>query len=220
VTMVLTWLCSLVDDGVRWLLCLTYAAEIFNKRIRGVSGSRPRSVRNSEGYSDGRLCQQRGRERERRQNLQGYILSDEGTPSPGRLRSGAIVYYAVRRRGHDHEPSEARPRRLPTSRVGHSVLRVQGDRDRKPPAGDAFANAPGDDGRGTDPAKNLHTLQLERASVAGQRAHARPQQLQRWPDKFANPAGSYFGDGSISDRACRVDTDSTCSHPDETRSST
>jgi hypothetical protein len=219
VTMVLTWLCSLVDDGVRWLLCLTYAAEIFNNTDPRRFRVAPKIVRNSEGYSDWFVYVNNADAKGNvDQNLQGYILSDEGTPlTPVVSESGAIVYYEVETEGDTITSHLKRGRDgsyvpgQPLLYYAYKVIEIASHL-----LGDAFANAPGDDGRGTDPAKNLHTYNSNVQAWLDSGHTLARNNYNGWPDKFANPAGSYFGDGSISDMGLRVDTDSTCSHPTNT----
>jgi hypothetical protein len=219
VTMVLTWVCSLVDDGVRWLLCLTYAAEIFNNTDPRRFKVAPRLVRNDQGYSDWFVYVNNADAKGAvDQDLQGYILSDQGRPlTPVVSDSGEIAYYEVETKGDTITSHLKRGRDgayvpgAPFLYYAYKTIEIASHL-----FGDGFANAPGDDGRGTDPAKNLHSYNPNvQAWLDGGHTLTR-NSYNAWPDKFSNPGGSYFGDGTNTDFGLRVDTDSTCSHPTNT----
>ncbi len=218
-TMVLTWLCSLVDDGVRWLLCLTHAPEIFNNTDPRRFRVAPKIVRNDQGYSDWFVYVNNADPNGKvDQDLRGYILSDEGRPlTPVVSESGEIAYFEVKTKG-DTITSHLRRDRAgayvsgrPLLYYANKVIEIASHL-----LGDAFANAPGDDGHGTDPTKNLHTYNPNAQAWLDSEHTLSRNNYNAWPDKFTNPGGSYFGDGSISDMGLRVDTDSTCSHPTNT----
>src|SRR5439155_25024662 len=52
VIMVLTWVCTLIDLFIRWLLCWTYLAEIFNSRTQRRFRVALRIVPNARGHSE------------------------------------------------------------------------------------------------------------------------------------------------------------------------
>ena len=227
VTMVLTWVCSLIDLFIRWLLCWTYLAELWDK-IFGDTRSRrfrvaPKIVRNKEGYSDWFVyVNNADATGSVDQNALVYILSDEGRPllpvvDPD---TGSVTYYEVATRGN----------------VITGNLRRQGGRDgalvpgrpflyyaykvteiASHLFGDIFATDPADDGTGTDFNKNLFTyLGNVQAWLAGD-ARLATNNYNKWSGKYTNPAaGDFFGDMSIPDMGLRVDTDATCSHPTNT----
>jgi hypothetical protein len=215
VTMVLTWLCSLVDDAVRWLLCLTYAAEIFNNTDQRRFKVAPRIVRNDQGYSDWFVyVNNPNASGSVDQNLQGYILSDQGRPlTPVVSESHEITYYEVETKGDTITSHLKRGRDgayipgTPFLFYAYKMIEVASHL-----FGDAFANAPGDDGRGTDPSKNLHTYNPNVQAWLDSRHTLARNNYNAWPGKFTS-GGSYFGDGTNADFGLRVDTDSTCSHP-------
>ena len=218
-TMVLTWLCSLIDDGIRWLLCLAYIPEIWNNTDPRRFKVAPKIIPNSQGYSDWFVyVNNADRSGNADQTIQGYILSDEGRPlTPVVSDSGDIAYYELEthgntitshlKRGHDGEQIPGRPLLY----YAYKVIEIASHL-----LGDGFANAPGDDGRGTDPAKNLHTYNENVQAWLQSGSTLARNNYNAWPGKFTNPAGTYFGDGSISDMGMRVDTDATCSHPTNT----
>lgn len=219
VTMILTWLCTLVDDGTRWLMCLTYLPEIWNNTKPRRFRVAPRLVRNAQGYSDWFVYVNNADAKGAvDQDLQGYILSDEGRPlTPVVSDSGTIAYYEVQthgdtisshlKRGVDGAYVSGRPCLYYAYKVIEIASHLMGD---------GFANQPGDDGRGTDAAKNLFTYNTNvQAWLDSEHTLAR-NNYNGWPGKFTNPAGNFFGDGTISDMGLRVDVDSTCSHPTNT----
>ena len=218
VTMVLTWLCSLVDDGVRWLLCLTYAAEIFNNTDQRRFKVAPRIVRNDQGYSDWFVyVNNPNASGSVDQNVQGFILSDQGRPlTPVVSESQEISYYELETEG-DTITSHLKQGRdgayvsgTPFLFYAYKMIEIASHL-----IGDAFANAPGDDGHGTDSSKNLHTYTANvQAWLENGHTLAR-NNYNAWPGKFTS-GGSYFGDGTNADFGLRVDTDSTCSHPTNT----
>jgi hypothetical protein len=97
VTMVLTWVCTLIDVLIRWLLCIAYIAEIFDNTEQRRFRVAPKIVPNSKGYSDWFIyVNNPGPRGTVDQNTQGYILSDAGRPLlPVVDDSGDAVYYEV-----------------------------------------------------------------------------------------------------------------------------
>jgi hypothetical protein len=219
VTMVLTWLCTLIDDGTRWLTCATYIPEIWNNTKPRRFRVAPKIVRNAQGYSDWFVYVNNADAKGTvDQDAQGYVLSDEGRPlTPVVSGSGEIVYYEMQTKGDtitSHlergENGSYVPGR-PFLYYAYKVIEIASHL-----MGDSFANQPGDDGRGTDPANNLFTYNANvQAWLDGSHTLTR-NNYNAWPDKFTNPGGTFFGDGSISDMGLRVDVDSTCSHPTNT----
>ena len=218
VTMVLTWVCTLIDIFIRWLLCWTYIADIFDSTKQRRFRVAPKIVPNSKGYSDWFVyVNNPGPKGTVDQNTQGYVLSDAGRPLlPVVDDDGGIAYFEVVTEG-DFITGELR---LGEGRREH----VQGRPFLYYPfkvveiashlLGDAFAGDPADDGRGTDFKKNLLTYTTNvQAWLDGDGKLAR-NNYNAWTGKYTSTGSSdYFGDRSIPDMGNRVDTDSTCSHP-------
>ena len=219
VTMVLTWACSLVDDGVRWLLCLSYAADIFNNTEQRRFKVAPRLVRNDQGYSDWFVyVNNPDKKGAVDQDIQGYILSDQGRPlTPVVSDSGEIVYYELETVGDTVTSHLKRGREgayvtgLPFLYHAYKVIEIASHL-----FGDGFANAAGDDGRGTDPSKNLHTYNTNVQAWLDSGHTLSRNNYNGWPGKFTTGSGNFFGDGTNPDFGLRVDTDSTCSRPTNT----
>jgi hypothetical protein len=223
VTMVLTWVCTLIDIVIRWFLCWTYLAEIFNNTRPRRFRVAPKIVRNNKGYSDWFVyVNNRDANGNVDQNVQGYILSDQGTPLVPVVdsESGAIVYYEVATRGNfitgnlrrvEGREGEFVPGQ-PFLYYPYKVMEISSHL-----FGDIFATDPADDGTGTDFHKNLFTYNPNvQAWLAGDGKLA-SNNYNAWTDKYTNPSSqNYFGDMSLSDMGMRVDTDSTCSHPTNT----
>ena len=209
VTMVLTWACNLVDDGIRWLLCLTYVSEIFNNTDPRRLKVAPKIVRNGEGYSDWFVYVNNADAHGNvDQELQGYILSDQGRPlAPVVSDDGAVIYYEVETKG---DTITSHLKRLegeyvpgqPLLYYAYKVIEIASHL-----SGDGFASAPGDDGRGTDPAKNLFTYTTNVQAWLDNEHTLSRNNYNTWPGK-----SSSFGAGNT-DFGLRVDVDSTCSHP-------
>ncbi len=224
VTMVLTWVCTLVDLFIRWLLCWTYLAELPD-RIFGSTRQRrfkvaPKIVRNRDGYSDwfvfinspdaaGAIDQ----------TILRYILSDEGRPLlPIANRGGSITYAEVQtegdvitgklRQGDDGAIVAGRPFLYYPDKVMEIASHLFGD---------IFASSGTDNGTGTDFSENLFTYSPNvQAWLAGDNKLP-TNNYNLWNNKYTNPsAGDYFGDQSIADMGVRVDTDATCNRPTNT----
>lgn len=225
VVMVLTWVCSIIDLIIRWLLCITYIAELWDK-IMGDTRERrfrvaPRIVRNRAGHSSWFVyVNNRDATGNVDQNARVYILSDQGRPLlpvPDRA-TGIITYFEVevRRgvitgellRGRDRELVPGRPFLYHAYKVMEIASHMFGD---------IFATNPGDDGTGTDFHKNLFTYQPNVQAWLNAGGKLADNHYNNWTNKYTNSAaGDYFGDQSISDMGARVDTDETCSHPTNT----
>src|SRR6266487_2181559 len=81
VEMVLTWICTLIDIIIRWILCWTYLGDIFNNTKPRRFRVAPKIIRNKDGYSDWFVyVNNPGPTGAVDQNVQGYILSDQGRP--------------------------------------------------------------------------------------------------------------------------------------------
>jgi hypothetical protein len=220
VTMVLTWICTLIDVFIRWLLCWTYIAEIFNSRKQRRFRVAPKIIRNSQGYSDWFVYVNSADEAGNvDQDLAGYILSDEGKPLAPVVDddSGAIAYYEVATHGDritgrlKREEGRYVPGR-PFLYYPYKVMEVASHL-----FGDIFAGDPADDGRGTEVEKNLFTYIPNVQAWLDSDGKLASNNYNVWTGKYTNPAsGNYFGDRSISDIGLRVDTDSTCSRPTNT----
>ena len=218
VTMVLTWVCSLLDDATRWLLCLTYVADIFNNKDQRRFKVAPRLVRNDQGYSDWFVyVNNADKKGNADQDIQGYILSDQGRPlTPVVSESGDIVYYELHTHG-DTITSHLQRRDgeyvvgKPCLFYAYKVIEIASHL-----FGDGFANAPGDDGRGTDPSKNLHTYNTNVQAWLDSDGNLKNNNYNAWTGKFTSGSPNFFGDGTNPDFGLRVDTDSTCSRPTNT----
>lgn len=102
VTMVLTWVCTIIDVGIRWFLCWTYLAEIFDNTEPRRLKVAPKIIPNNQGYSDWFVyVNNPNADGVVDQNTQGYILSDQGKPLVPVVdsSSGSIAYYEVETRG-------------------------------------------------------------------------------------------------------------------------
>jgi hypothetical protein len=95
-----------VDLIIRWLLCWTYIAELFNKIFGDTRERRfrvaPKIIRNEDGYSDWFVYANNGDAGGNvDQNASQYILSDEGRPllPVADSVSGSIAYYEVATHG-------------------------------------------------------------------------------------------------------------------------
>lgn len=223
VTMVLTWVCTLIDIFIRWLLCWTYLAEIFNNTRPRRFRVAPKIIRNKKGYSDWFVYVNNPNDKGAvDQNLQGYILSDQGRPLVPVVdaHSGAIVYYEVVTVGNvitgDLKRTDGRKGAYVPGRpflyYPYKVMEIASHM-----FGDIFATDPGDDGRGTDFHKNLHTYNPNVQAWLDSDGKLASNNYNAWTGKYTNAASQdYFGDMSISDMGLRVDTDSTCAHPTNT----
>ena len=227
VTMVLTWVCSLIDVVIRWLLCWTYIAEISDKLLGDTRPRRfkvaPKIVRNRAGYSDwfvyvnnpdaaGTVDQSSLR----------YILSDEGRPLlPVRDEdTGAIAYYEVATNGNvitghlrrsDEREGELVPGR-PFLYYPYKVMEIASHL-----FGDVFATGPLDDGTGADFSANLFTYLANVQAWLDGDGRLASNNYNNWNGKYTDPTASdYFGDMTIPDIGLRVDTDATCSRPTNT----
>jgi hypothetical protein len=224
VTMVLTWICSLVDLIIRWLLCVTHIAELWD-RILGDTRERrfrvaPRIIRNQAGHSDWFVYVNNvDASGNVDQNARVYILSDEGRPLlPVVDRLGIVSYYEVVTegntitgrllRGRDDEFVPGRPFLYYPYKVMEIASHLFGD---------VFASDPSDDGTGTDFRENLLTYQPNVQAWLSADGRLAANNYNNWPNKYTNPsAADYFGDQSITDMGIRVDNDATCSHPTNT----
>src|SRR5258708_13543008 len=99
--MILEWGWWLIGLLIRWLLCWTYIAEIFNNTEQRRFRVAPKIVPNNKGYSDWFVyVNNPGLRGTVDQNAQGYILSDTGQPLlPIVNDSGDIAYYQVATEG-------------------------------------------------------------------------------------------------------------------------
>jgi hypothetical protein len=218
VTMVLTWVCTLIDVFIRWLLCWTYIAEIFDNTNQRSFRVAPKVVPNSGGYSDWFVyVNNPGPRGTVDQNTRGYILSDMGRPLlPVVDDNGGIAYYEVATEG-DVITGELK---RGESRRGH----VQGQpflyyawkvvEIASHLLGDVFASDPADDGRGTDFHKNLLTYNANVQLWLDSDGRLASNNYNAWAGKYTSMGSQdSFGDRSTPDMGMRVDTDSTCSHP-------
>lgn len=215
VTLVLTWVCTLIDIVIRWFLCWTYLAEIFNNRKSRRFRVAPKVIRNDHGYSDWFVYVNNADEAGNvDQNVQGYILSDEGRPLAPVVdsESGEIAYFEVATRGDvitgrlRREGGEELVPGRPFLYYPHKVMEIASHL-----FGDIFAGTPADDGRGTVPENNLLTYSPNVQAWLDSNGTLAANNYNTWSGKYTNPAsGTYFGDRSISDMGLRVDTDSTC----------
>lgn len=223
VTMVLTWVCTLVDLFIRWLLCWTYIAELPDRLLGSTRQRRfkvaPKVVPNREGYSDWFVFVNSPDAAGAVDQTLRYILSDEGRPLlPVAERSGFITYAEVQtkgdvitgklRKGDDGGMVAGRPFMYYPEKVleiGSHLL------------GDIFASSGTDNGTGTDFSENLFTyLPNVQAWLAGDNKLA-TNNYNLWNNKYTNSAANdYFGDQSIADMGVRVDTDATCNRPTNT----
>ena len=224
VTMVLTWVCSLVDLFIRWLLCWTYVAELWDKLFRDKRPRRfrvaPKIVCNNAGHSDWFVyINNTDASGNVDQNAMVYILSDEGRPLVPVVerRFGAVTYYEVLTRGNFITGTLRRrdgalvPGR-PFYYYANKVMEISSHL-----FGDLFASGPADDGTGTTPERNLLTYRPNVQAWLNAAGQLAANVYNTWASKYTTPAaGDYFGDGTIADMGVRVDKDSTCSHPTNT----
>ena len=223
VTMVLTWICSLIDIIIRWFLCWTYLAEIFNNTKPRRFRVAPKIIRNNKGYSDWFVyVNNPNADGNVDQNVQGYILSDQGRPlvPVANSDSGAIAYYEVATRGSfitgklkRTEGAEGQfVQGRPFLYYAYKVIEISSHL-----FGDIFATDPADNGRGTDFHKNLLTYNANVQEWLASDGKLTSNNYNAWSEKYTNTSsGNYFGDQTIPDMGIRVDTDSTCSHPTNT----
>ncbi len=218
VTMILTWVCTLLDVLIRWLLCITYIAEIIDNTEQRRFRVAPKIVPNSMGYSDWfTYVNNSGPRGTVDQNTQGYILSDTGRPLlPVVDDSGITVYYEVATDG-DFITGELRHGKgdgghvpgQPLLYYPYKVIEIASHL-----LGDIFAGDPSDDGQGTDFRKNLLTYNPNVQAWLDSDGRMASNNYNAWTGKYDSPGGqNYFGDRTITDMGMRVDTDSTCSHP-------
>jgi hypothetical protein len=218
VTMVLTWICSLIDIFIRWLLCWTYLAEIFNntnpRRFRVV----PKIIPNNEGHSAWFVYVNNPTPAGSvDQNVRGYILSDQGRPLiPIVSDTNEIRYVEVRTRGDvitgEVRRGDGEVEGRPFLYYPYKVMEISSHL-----FGDVFAGDASDDGRGTNFEKNLLTYNTNVQAWLDRDGKLAENNYNKWSGKYTSPgSGTYFGDRSIGDMGMRVDTDSTCSHPTNT----
>ncbi len=225
VTMVLTWICQLIDLVIRWLLCITRLAELWDKILGDKRARRfrvaPRIVRNKAGHSSWFVyLNNPDAAGNVDQNAQIYILSDRGRPLLPVVdrTTGGIGYFEVETRGNviTGELLRGRDKELVPGRpllyYAYKVMEIASHQ-----FGDIFATNAGDDGTGTDFNKNLFTYQPNVQSWLSAAGVLPDNHYNNWTNKYTNSAaGDYFGDQTISDVGLRVDTDDTCSHPTNT----
>ena len=219
VVMVLTWVCSLIDIVIRWFLCWTYVADIFNSRKQRRFRVVPKVVPNGRGHSAWFVYVNNPTPAGNvDQRIQGYILSDVGRPLvPEVSDSGEIAYFEVQTRGdvitgelrtEGKEPIRGRPFLYYPSKVMEIASHLFGD---------IFGGDPADDGRGTDFQKNLLTYIANVQAWLDADGKLPTNNYNVWSGKYTSPGSTtFFGDRSISDMGLRVDTDSTCSRPTNT----
>jgi hypothetical protein len=222
VTLVLTWVCSLIDIIIRWFLCWTYLAEIFNNRKSRRFRVAPKIIRNDQGYSDWFVYVNNADEAGNvDQNVQGYILSDLGRPLAAVVdsQSGEIGYFEMatrrdvitgrlKRTGKGEELVPGQPFLYYPFKVMEIASHLFGD---------IFAGTPADDGRGTAPENNLLTYNPNVQAWLDSDGTLATNNYNAWTGKYTTASSpNYFGDRSISDMGLRVDTDATCSRPTNT----
>src|SRR5262249_14814111 len=162
-------------------------------------------VRNNEGYSDWFVYVNNADEAGNvPQNVQGYILSDQGRPlvAVADSESGAIVYYEVETRGNfiigNLKRKDGRKGEYITGQpllyYPYKVLEIASHL-----FGDIFASNPGDDGSGTDFHKNLFTYNSNVQAWLASAGNLANNQYNSWQGKQDKTSTDYFGDGSISD---------------------
>ena len=197
VTMVLTWVCTVIDVGIRWFLCWTYIADIFDNTEPRRLKVAPKIIRNNQGYSDWFVyVNNPNADGVVDQNTQGYILSDQGRPlvpvvDPG---SGSITYYEVETRGDfitgDLKRQEGKEgdyvQGQPFLYYAYKVIEIASHL-----FDDIFATDPSNDGRGTEYHKNLYTYN---ANV--QEWLASDEQLAN--NNYNNWSGKYTAVGNLS----------------------
>jgi hypothetical protein len=220
VTMILTWICTFIDVGIRWFLCWTYLAEIFNNTDPRWFKVAPKIVRNRAGYSDWFIYVNNPNDDGTvDQNSRGYILSDNGRPllPVADRESGNVTYYEVAtregfitgqlRRSRGEEGGYVAGQ--PCLYYPYKVIEIAGHL-----FADIFASNAGDNGTGTDFHANLFTYNANVQAWLNSDNQLANNNYNAWPGKYNNPSDqNYFGDNSIPDKGTRVDTDSTCDHP-------
>jgi hypothetical protein len=221
VTQILTWICTLIDVGVRWLLCWTYLADIFDSTRPRWFKVAPKIVPNRAGYSDWFIyVNNPNRDGTVDQNSRGYILSDIGRPLVPVVdrESGNVAYYEVtvrdglitgqlrRSRGEEGGLVAGRP----CLYYPYKVIEIAGHL-----FADIFASTvAGETGTGSDFRSNLFTYNLNVQAWLKSDGQLLNNNYNVWPGKYTNPSDvNYFGDNSITDKGTRVDTDKTCDHP-------
>ncbi|HXH26849.1 MAG TPA: hypothetical protein VNG90_03055 [Candidatus Acidoferrum sp.] len=219
VTMVLTWICSVIDVFIRWLLCWTYLAEIFNNTDQRRLKVAPKIVPNNQGYSDWFVyVNNPNQDGTVSQSTQGYILSDKGKPLAPVVdpETEAIGYFEVETRGNSilgnfkQQDGQNIPGQ-PSLYYAHKVLEIASHL-----LGDAFATHPSDDGTGTDFHKNLLTYNPNVQKLLAKDKTLSNNSYNNWSGKYTNASdANYFGDDSITDMGVRVDVDA-CNHPTNT----
>jgi len=209
-----------LDIIIRWILCWTYLGDIFNNTRPRRFRVAPKIIRNKEGYSDWFVyVNNPGPSGTVDQNVQGYILSDQGRPLVD-LNSGAIRYVEVVTQGNvitgELKRKDGREGQFVTGQpflyYAYKVMEIASHL-----WGDIFATAPGDNGTGTDFHKNLHTYNPNVQAWLAADGKLATNNYNAWTGKYTSPGSQdFFGDQSIPDMGERVDTDSTCSHPTNT----
>lgn len=217
VTMILTWVCSLIDVFIRWLLCWSYLAEIFNNTSPRRLKVAPKIIRNEQGYSDWFVYVNNASEGRTADQTPLYILSDLGRPLRPRRddETGEIGYYEVETDGDFISGNFRHTERGPVPGnpflyYPYKVLEISSHL-----LADIFASEAGDNGTGTQPQNNLFTYQPAVQTALG--GQVTSNNYNNWTSKYTDATqANYFGDRSLSDMGMRVDSDSTCSHPTNT----
>src|SRR6478736_4946146 len=222
VTMLLTWVCTLIDVFVRGILCWTHLGDIFNNTKPRRFRVAPKIIRNKQGYSDWFVYVNNPTPAGNvDQNVRGYILSDLGRPLAPVVDgvTGAIAYYEVVTRGNvitgELKRKDGREGGFVAGRpflyYAYKVMEIASHM-----WGDIFATVPGDDGHGTDFHKNLLTYNPHVQAWLNGDGKLAANTYNAWNGKYTNAASiDYFGDLSVPDMGMRVDTDN-CSRPTNT----
>jgi hypothetical protein len=222
VTMLLTWVCTLIDVFVRGILCWTHLGDIFNNTKPRRFRVAPKIIRNKQGYSDWFVYVNNPTPAGNvDQNVRGYILSDLGRPLAPVVDgvTGAIAYYEVVTRGNvitgELKRKDGREGGFVAGRpflyYAYKVMEIASHM-----WGDIFATVPGDDGHGTDFHKNLLTYNPHVQAWLNGDGKLAANTYTAWNEKYTNAASpDYFGDLSVADMGMRVDTDD-CSRPTNT----
>jgi hypothetical protein len=217
VTMVLTWLCSLIEILIRWFLCWTYVADIFSNSDQRWFKVAPKVIRNDQGHSDWFVYVNNPGSRGDVDQTQTYVLSDRGRPLLPVVEQGEVSYYELETRGSRIEPhlryeQGHRVRGEPFLYYPNKVIEIASHL-----FGDVFARRPDDDGRGTGYERNLLTYSPHAQDRLASDGKLMGNLYNAWSGKYTGKGGSdYFGDGSVADAGTRVDTDATCNHPTNT----
>ena len=215
VTMILTWVCSVIDVGIRWFLCWIYIGDIFNNTRPRRFKVAPKIVRNSDGHSDWFVYVNNPNETGAvDQNTRGYILSDAGKPLVPVVDqdSGAITYFEVATRGGFITGERLKLTGQPLLYYSYKVMEIASHL-----YSDIFMTNAGDDGSGTDFHKNLFTYNNNVQQWMAADNQLASNNYNNWSGKYTAPGSQdYFGDQSLPDKGIRVDTDSTCDHPTNT----